>query len=199
MILLFLYEKKPFTKATLSAYSKKGKKSPLNSPPKSPSKIIASPSKNSSFSPYNYFRRDRKRTNTLKQELSIMSQDLLNSPILRRTRSRHSTVNNTDIIKLVPTPSTTKHSKFTHFDYNESIIGDENYSPIHRKDKKKLKNLGKENLNKEEKKDNNINFTEAASQPVFKQVKNDGNNNNNKDSESISLLSGDLNDIKRKR
>ena len=197
MILLFLYEKKPFTKATLSAYSKKGKKSPLNSPPKSPSKIIASPSKNSSFSPYNYFRRDRKRTNTLKQELSIMSQDLLNSPLLRRTRSRHSTVNNTDIIKLVPTPSTTKHSKFTHFDYNESIIGDENYSPIHRKDKRNLKNLGKENLNKEEKKDNNINFTEAASQPVFKQVKNDGNNNNNKDSESCSLLSGDLNDIKK--
>ncbi len=200
MILLFLYEKKPFTKATLSAYMKKSKKSPLNSPPKSPSKIIASPSKNSSFSPYNYFRRDKKRTNTLKQELSIMSQDLLNSPLLRRTRSRHSTVNNKDIIKLVPTPSTTKHSKFTHFDYNESLIGDEHYSPIHRKDKINLKNLGKENQelkNKNDKNENIINFTEAASQPVFKQVKNDGNNNNNKDSESCSLLSGDLNDIKK--
>ena len=200
MILLFLYEKRPFTKSTLLTYSKKSKKSPLNSPPKSPSKIIASPSKNSSFSPYNYFRRDKKRTNTLKQELSIMSQDLLNSPLLRRTRSRHSTVNNKDIIKLVPTPSTTKHSKFTHFDYNESLIGDEHYSPIHRKDKINLKNLGKENQelkNKNDKNENIINFTEAASQPVFKQVKNDSNNNNNKDSESCSLLSGDLNDIKK--
>ena len=75
MILLFLYEKKPFTKATLSAYMKKSKKSPLNSPPKSPSKIIASPSKNSSFSPYNFFKRERKRTNTLKEELFEKKED----------------------------------------------------------------------------------------------------------------------------
>ena len=66
MILLFLYEKKPFTKATLLAYSKKIKKSPINSPSKSPSKRIASPSKNTSFSPYAYFRRGHKRTSTFK-------------------------------------------------------------------------------------------------------------------------------------
>ena len=203
MILLFLYEKKPFTKATLSAYMKKSKKSPLNSPPKSPSKIIASPSKNSSFSPYNYFKRERKRTNTLKEEQSLISKDLLNSPsnLLKRARSRHSTVVS-DIIKLVPTPSKTKPSKFNYTEKNENIM-DEHYSPIHRKNKRNLKNLKDNPLLKYtgQKKEDNINFTEAAMQPVFKQVKSNTNNDNDnaKDSETGSILSGDLNEIKKEK
>ena len=203
MILLFLYEKKPFTKATLSAYMKKSKKSPLNSPPKSPSKIIASPSKNSSFSPYNYFKRERKRTNTLKEEQSLISKDLLNSPsnLLKRTRSRHSTVVS-DIIKLVPTPSNTKPSKFNYNEKNENIM-DEHYSPIHRKKKRNLKNLKDNPLLKYtgQKKEDNINFTEATMQPVFKQVKSNTNNDNDnaKDSETGSILSGDLNEIKKEK
>ena len=203
MILLFLYEKKPFTKATLSAYMKKSKKSPLNSPPKSPSKIIASPSKNSSFSPYNFFKRERKRTNTLKEEQSLISKDLLNSPsnLLKRTRSRHSTVVS-DIIKLVPTPSNTKPSKFNYNEKNENIM-DEHYSPIHRKKKRNLKNLKDNPLLKYtgQKKEDNINFTEATMQPVFKQVKSNNNNDNDnaKDSETGSILSGDLNEIKKEK
>ena len=203
MILLFLYEKKPFTKATLSAYMKKSKKSPLNSPPKSPSKIIASPSKNSSFSPYNFFKRERKRTNTLKEEQSLISKDLLNSPsnLLKRARSRHSTVVS-DIIKLVPTPSNTKPSKFNYNEKNENIM-DEHYSPIHRKKKRNLKNLKDNPLLKYtgQKKEDNINFTEATMQPVFKQVKSNNNNDNDnaKDSETGSILSGDLNEIKKEK
>jgi tRNA A-37 threonylcarbamoyl transferase component Bud32 len=203
MILLFLYEKKPFTKATLLAYSKKIKTSPTNSPPKSPSKRIASPTKNSSFSPYAYFKRGHKRTSTLKEENFITNNNLFHSPkVLRRTKNRHSTTN-FDIINLVPTPNT-NYSKYDSnvYETKTSNFNNEHYSPIHRKNKRNLKDLAKgQNLVKlnMEKKDstiNNINFNEAALQPVFKQIK---NANNEKDSDSASNISGDLNDIKKEK
>jgi tRNA A-37 threonylcarbamoyl transferase component Bud32 len=202
MILLFLYEKKPFTKATLLAYSKKIKKSPVNSPSKSPSKRIASPSKNTSFSPYAYFKREHRRTSTLKEE-NLINNVLLTSPDnIKRIRNRHSTTN-FDIIKLVPTPNT-NYSKYksTVYDGNNSNYNDEHYSPIHRKDKRNLKDLAKGekltklNIEKKDSNVNNINFNEAALQPVFKQIK---NANNEKDSDSASNISGDLNDIKKEK
>ena len=200
MILLFLYEKKPFTKATLLAYSKKIKKSPINSPSKSPSKRIASPSKNTSFSPYAYFRRGHKRTSTFKEE-NFISNNFLKSPSdIRRVRNRHSTTN-FDIINLVPTSNYSKYDSNVYESKN-SNFNDEHYSPIHRKNKRNLKDLAKgKNLVKinNEKKDsniNNINFNEAALQPVFKQIK---NTNNEKDSDSASNISGDLNDIKKEK
>ena len=200
MILLFLYEKKPFTKATLLAYSKKIKKSPINSPSKSPSKRIASPSKNTSFSPYAYFRRGHKRTSTFKEE-NFISNNFLKSPSdIRRVRNRHSTTN-FDIINLVPTSNYSKYDSNVYESKN-SNFNDEHYSPIHRKNKRILKDLAKgKNLVKinNEKKDsniNNINFNEAALQPVFKQIK---NTNNEKDSDSASNISGDLNDIKKEK
>jgi len=202
MILLFLYEKKPFTKATLLAYSKKIKKSPVNSPSKSPSKRIASPSKNTSFSPYAYFKREHRRTSTLKEE-NLINNVLLTSPDnIKRIRNRHSTTN-FDIIKLVPTPNT-NYSKYksTVYDGNNSNFNDEHYSPIHRKDKRNLKDLAKGekltklNIEKKDSNVNNINFNEAALQPVFKQIK---NNDNEKDSDTGSNFSGDLNDIKKEK
>ena len=78
MILLFLYEKKPFSKKTLIPYSKKTKDSPAQSPlVKSPSKLVASPSKGYSFSPYQVITRRERRTATLKQESSIKMRELL--------------------------------------------------------------------------------------------------------------------------
>ena len=71
MILLFLYEKKPFTKKTLTAYLKITKDSPIASPiDKSPSKLFVSPSKGLSFSPYKVITRNSKRTVTLKENIS---------------------------------------------------------------------------------------------------------------------------------
>ena len=59
MLLLFLYQKKPFTKANLKNYENLNeKKTPKKSPEK---KMLKSPIMNSTFSPYNYFSRNPKR------------------------------------------------------------------------------------------------------------------------------------------
>ena len=59
MLLLFLYQKKPFTKANLRNYENLNeKKTPLRSPE---NKMIKSPIINPTFSPYNYFSRNPKR------------------------------------------------------------------------------------------------------------------------------------------
>ena len=54
MIYLFLLENKPFTKENIESYEKKVSKNNPTESPKKP-KYIASPSKKSSFSPYNQF------------------------------------------------------------------------------------------------------------------------------------------------
>ena len=60
MLLLFLYQKKPFTKANLKNYENKNeKKTPLKSP--NNNKMLKSPLINTAFSPYNYFSRNPKR------------------------------------------------------------------------------------------------------------------------------------------
>ena len=59
MLLLFLYQKKPFTKANLKNYENLfEKKTPIRSPEK---KLVKSPIMNLTFSPYNYITRNPKR------------------------------------------------------------------------------------------------------------------------------------------
>ena len=205
MILLFLYEKRPFTKATLLTYAKKDDKSPLNSPPHSPIKLVASPTKNS-FSPYNLFKRERRRTATLKEFKSAMSQNILDtSPTSHnRKKGRHSTQKDS-IISLIPTSSNVhphKHSKFNSLNstsVTNQSINDDYYSPIHRKNKKNLKNLGKGNnnigftaytnqyLHNNEK---SINYNDVDLEPAFKQLKRKGGNI--KDNETNSIISSEL-------
>ena len=211
MILLFLYEKKPFTKKTLISYLKITKDSPLASPVvKSPSKLVASPAKGLSFSPYQMITRKSKRTITLKENMSntkikeILNNSLENdSDEFQRKRNRAGTIYGNDIIKLVPTnkkiPSKFKNENSQNVSLNNSIINDE-FSPIVRKDKKNLKNIGKANISKFGKKNiddkkNIISFNEAASQPMFKQSKN--NNEDAENSKSSSILSGEILDKKK--
>ena len=106
MILLFLYEKKPFKKNSLTSYSKKVNKDslPLSPNVKSPKKLVASPTKNYSFSPYQVITRQRRRTVTLKQSEYLKMREMLDSEVdIKRRGSRVGTVGNNDIIKLVPT------------------------------------------------------------------------------------------------
>ena len=110
MILLFLYEKKPFTKAVLNTYLKikptTNSPSPLRSPVvHSPKKLVASPSKNSSFSPYNIFSRERKRTATVKESIGIG----IDGVKANRSR-RHSTIQS-NVINLIDIGEA-KKSKF---------------------------------------------------------------------------------------
>src|SRR5574344_670470 len=101
MILLFLYEKKPFTKTGLNVYAKqkspstspeKKRKSTMKSPEKTtPSKLVASPTKTNSFSPYAIFARTKgKRKATMTEEISILNKHYLqNSP--NRSANKSST------------------------------------------------------------------------------------------------------------
>ena len=212
MILLFLYEKKPFKKNSLISYSKKlNKQSPTASPNfKSPKKLVASPTKNYSFSPYQVITRQRRRTVTLKQNEYLKMREMLESNIeVKRRGSRVGTVgNDSGIIKLVPTLKENKvPSKFKQSEKNQSQnqnqVDDIIYSPVHRKNKINLKELGKDktistnisdsnsSIDKKNKKRNSILFTEATLKPMFKQSKMSGNENKDT-SRSSSLLSNDL-------
>ena len=220
MILLFLYEKKPFSKKTLIPYSKKTKESPAQSPlVKSPSKLVASPSKGYSFSPYQVITRRERRTATLKQESSIKMRELLDNSIednsnFVRKGSRMNTVHESNVIQLIPTlkpPSKFKNSDAS-LTLNSSNVNEE--IPVHRKNKKNLKNINKKNIvsrfkndNKktektqnqktqnektqnEKNKEKNEIFTQATKQPMFKQG--ERNLNNVENSKSSSGLSTDL-------
>ena len=206
MILLFLYEKRPFTKTTLSNYSKT-KKSLPNSPekeiasPKSPSKLLASPTKTAGFSPYQIFNRpSRKRKATITQDISELNKKILHNSIKRSSNKRHTiqTSNDQDIIKLMPmisqqnknpTKVTSKFKKESipspmKTEYQNTVT-----SPIIRKEKKNLKELGKAGaqhnyLNK---------FTEVKIEPAFKQGKNSKKTNTG-ESESGSVISGTKDD-----
>ena len=217
MILLFLYEKKPFKKNSLISYSKKvNKQTPQLSPnSKSPKKLVASPTKNYSFSPYQVITRQRRRTVTLKQSEYLKMREMLDSQVeVKRRGSRVGTVGNeSGIIKLVPTlkenkaPSKFKQSK-QNLNQNQNKNEDEIYSPIHRKNKINLKELGKEkkinvnitdnnkSIDRKNKKRNSILFTEATLKPMFKQTKMSGNDNKDT-SRSSSLLSSDLLEMKK--
>ena len=93
-------------------------------------------------------------------------------------------------------PSKFKNDNSQNVSLNNSTIDE--YSPIVRKDKKNLKNIGKKNISKFGKKNfdnkkNIISFTEAASQPMFKQSKID----NNENSKSSSIKSSEILDKKK--
>ena len=207
MILLFLYEKKPFTKAVLNTYTKLKPKisvSPLRSPVvHSPAKMVESPTKHSSFSPYNIFSRERKRTATVKEVIGIGIDG-----VKQQTRSRrHSTIQQ-NVINLIDIGN----SKKSKFNNNEKTDGQnspkkspkkdkndpEYYSPILRKRKRNLKELkNKENvLAKLTEKPSKKNIEDNIQlMPAYKQGKN--SKNDDKSSETGSILSGDLLDAKK--
>ena len=145
MILLFLYEKKPFTKKTLTAYLKITKDSPIASPiDKSPSKLFVSPSKGLSFSPYKVITRNSKRTVTLKENISnAKMRELLDNSLEKESDfKRRGSINLNGISSNKKVPSKYKNENSQNVSLNNSIISDE-YSLIVRKDKKNLKNIGK--------------------------------------------------------
>ena len=109
IILLFLFENKPFTKANLDTYEPMTSKSTStnSSPKKSPSKLVASPTKNYSFSPYDCFRRDnRQRKKTLtedKSKLNMKLNLLENAKEIRKRTKRFTYQQNpNEIIALQP-------------------------------------------------------------------------------------------------
>ena len=136
-----------------------------------------------------------------------------------RKGSRMNTVHESNVIQLIPTlkpPSKFKNSDAS-LTLNSSNVNEE--IPVHRKNKKNLKNINKNNIvsrfkndNKktektqnqktqnektqnEKNKEKNEIFTEATKQPMFKQG--ERNLNNEENSKSSSGLSADLLDQKK--
>ena len=209
MILLFLYEKKPFNKAVLNTYLKikiNNSPSPYRSPAvHSPKKMVVSPSKNTSFSPYNIFSRERKRGATVKEVIGIGIDGNV-----KATRSRrHSTIQS-NVINLIDI-GMTKKSKFNNENDNaneakspkRSPKKDKNdpeyYSPILRKRKrnlKDLKNKDKENFVKLTGKPSKKNIEENIQlMPAYKQEKK--GKDDDKSSETGSITSGEILDKKK--
>ena len=208
MILLFLYEKKPFNKAVLNTYLKikiNNSPSPYRSPAvHSPKKMVVSPSKNTSFSPYNIFSRDRKRGATVKEVIGIGIDGNV-----KATRSRrHSTIQS-NVITLIDIGA--KKSKFNNENDNtneakspkRSPKKDKNdpeyYSPILRKRKrnlKDLKNKDKETFVKLTGKPSKKNIEENIQlMPAYKQEKK--GKDDDKSSETGSITSGEIFDKKK--
>jgi hypothetical protein len=183
-----------------------------NSPPPyrspavhSPKKMVVSPSKNTSFSPYNIFSRERKRTATVKE---VIGMGLDGNVKATRSR-RHSTIQS-NVINLIDI-GMTKKSKFNNENDNaneakspkRSPKKDKNdpeyYSPILRKRKrnlKDLKNKDKETLIKLTGKSSKKNIEENIQlMPAYKQEKK--GKDDDKSSETGSITSGEILDKKK--
>ena len=112
MIYLFLLENKPFTSANVNnyKYTKNSSQSGSSKPKVSPTKLIASPSKNISFSPYKSIKKTKKRKSLL---LDLSKDDVkkilgVSPPASPKSRKRETKKKKTlekesDLIKLQDT------------------------------------------------------------------------------------------------
>jgi Ca2+-binding EF-hand superfamily protein len=170
LLYLFLLQKKPFTKANINNYIKDKSKSPSK---QSPKKLIASPSRNSNFSPYILFKRkDGERRSSVKTEKSNLNKKMLiNSPIkFQRTGIKRNSVHTKEeIIELNPI-----ENNVTEFDENEK-----------EKEKEKEKNFKQLKIHKNIKINNKERYLHQNS---IVDKNNNENNTNNNIEENIKII-----------
>ena len=171
-ILLFLLDKKPFTKAGINEYEKqinKGVKSPTRKRERQNSTYLASPStvNNSSFSPSLIFIRESKKRRTVEiNPNDIDKAKLLNGG--KRDRGKRFTVKSGTSVSLflkqkMQENNQEKNSEPEIMETNASIV------PVHRKTKTNLKNLQSQNSHKEED-SNNMKYNDLKLLPAYKQT-----------------------------
>ena len=149
MIYLFLLENKPFTKENIKSYEKNNlKNSPTNSPKKP--KFIVSPSKKSSFSPYNKF--------------SIRAAG-------RHTTQKMQTANYAKMLEIQKTPNKNnekdikrKFKKRKTVQYEANIISLQSLQDDKKISKKRVKDL-----TRKKKKKNSVKEDEIKIEPAFLQ------------------------------
>ena len=197
-ILLFLLDKKPFTKAGINEYEKqinKGVKSPTRKRERQNSTYLASPStvNNSSFSPSLIFIRESKKRRTVEiNPNDIDKAKLLNGG--KRDRGKRFTVKSGTSVSLflkqkMQENNQEKNSEPEIMETNASIV------PVHRKTKTNLKNLQSQNSHKEED-SNNMKYNDLKLLPAYKQntvSSGVGKSSGSKveKSETASLMSGE--------
>ena len=184
MIYLFLLEKKPFTKENIKSYQSKTKKNNENSKenekPKE-IKLIMSPSKNSSFSPYKAFARARgkRKTTVVHKEIDFMQ-------LLKSTNKKDE---KEEPNKIIPSEFKRKGKKRRTVQYESNII---NLHDIQEEEerRKKINEERIKDLTKKKKKNQDLPEEQIQIKPAFKQKikkaspsKSKNNNKNKEQSE----------------
>ena len=184
LLYLFLLQNKPFTKANINSYNKDKSNSPSKQV-QSPKKLIASPSRNSNFSPYILFKRKKgERRSSVKYEKSKLNKKmLLNSPVkIQRSIVKRNSVhmNEDDIIELNPVENKTTSDVDEESENNDNNNNNNNNNENHPKLKihKNIKINNRERylhqnsiINKKDKEKKNNNDENIKLIPAYKQEK----------------------------
>ena len=171
MIYLFLLENKPFTKENIKSYKSKIKKNETTEKDKekekekkAESKLIMSPSKNSSFSPYKAFARakGKRKTTVVQKEIDFMQ--LLKSTNQDEKEEFQS--------KIVPSEFKRKGKKRRTVQYESNVMSLQEIQEEELKKKnikqERLKDLVKKKIKKDEITDEQIQIKPAFKQKIKK-------------------------------
>ena len=163
MIYLFLLENKPFTKENIKSYKSKTKKSESQEQEKKEEKkLIMSPSKNSTFSPYKAFARARgkRKTTVVQKEIDFMK-------ILKSTNDKKELKEEKEAPKINPSEFKRKGRKRRTVQYESNII---TLHDIKEEEKrKKINEKRVKDLAKKKKKNQELTEEQVQIKPAFKQ------------------------------
>jgi hypothetical protein len=164
MIYLFLLENKPFTKENIKSYKSKTKKSDSQEQEKKEEKkLIMSPSKNSTFSPYKAFARARgkRKTTVVQKEIDFMK-------ILKSTNDKKELKEEKEAPKINPSEFKRKGRKRRTVQYESNIITLHDIKEEEEK-RKKINEERVKDLAKKKKKNQELTEEQVQIKPAFKQ------------------------------
>jgi len=166
MIYLFLLENKPFTKENIKSYKSKTKKSENpEQEKKEEMKLIMSPSKNSTFSPYKAFARARgkRKTTVVHKEIDFMK-------ILKSTKEKEEkeVKEEKEAPRINPSEFKRKGRKRRTVQYESNIITLHDIQEEEEK-RKKIKEERVKDLAKKKKKNKELTEEQVQIKPAFKQ------------------------------
>jgi len=164
MIYLFLLENKPFTKENIKSYKSKTKKSESQEQEKKEEKkLIMSPSKNSTFSPYKAFARARgkRKTTVVQKEIDFMK-------ILKSTNDKKELKEEKEAPKINPSEFKRKGRKRRTVQYESNIITLHDIKEEEEK-RKKINEERVKDLAKKKKKNQELTEEQVQIKPAFKQ------------------------------
>ena len=166
MIYLFLLENKPFTKENIKSYQSKTKKNEILDQEKTEeTKLIMSPSKNSTFSPYKAFARARgkRKTTVVQKEIDFMK-------ILKSTKEEKEkeVKEEKEAPRINPSEFKRKGRKRRTVQYESNIISLHDIQEEEEK-RKKIKEERVKDLAKKKKKNKELTEEQIQIKPAFKQ------------------------------
>ena len=193
MIYLFLLENKPFTKENIKSYKSKTKKTENPEQEKTEeTKLIMSPSKNSTFSPYKAFARakGKRKTTVVHKEIDFMK-------ILKSTKEEKEkeVKEEKEAPRINPSEFKRKGRKRRTVQYESNIITLHDIQEEEEK-RKKIKEERVKDLAKKKKKNKELTEEQIQIKPAFKQkIKKNSNSKSKSKSKNKNI---DINKIEEK-